>query len=59
VLPRSSSKMLQAMPLVESGAADAFGLTGRTARALLRVPPRRPHAHRPRPKLAQKPRPFR
>lgn len=28
VLPRSSSKMLQAMPLVESGAADAFGLTG-------------------------------
>ena len=28
VLPRSSSKMLQAIPLVESGAADAFGLTG-------------------------------
>jgi L-asparaginase II len=28
VLPRSSSKMLQAMPLLESGAADAFGLTG-------------------------------
>lgn len=27
VLPRSSSKMLQALPLVESGAADAFGLT--------------------------------
>lgn len=26
VLPRSSSKMLQALPLVESGAADAFGL---------------------------------
>lgn len=28
VLPRSSAKMLQALPLVESGAADAFGLTG-------------------------------
>ncbi|WP_370228576.1 asparaginase [Cognatishimia sp.] len=27
VLPRSSSKMLQALPLIESGAADAFGLT--------------------------------
>ena len=27
VLPRSSSKMLQALPLLESGAADAFGLT--------------------------------
>ncbi len=27
VLPRSSSKMLQALPLVESGAADAFGLS--------------------------------
>ncbi|MCH2250902.1 MAG: asparaginase [Cognatishimia sp.] len=27
VLPRSSAKMLQALPLVESGAADAFGLT--------------------------------
>lgn len=27
VLPRSSSKMLQALPLVESGAADARGLT--------------------------------
>ena len=27
ILPRSSSKMLQALPLVESGAADAFGLT--------------------------------
>ncbi len=27
VLPRSSSKMLQALPLVESGAADAAGLT--------------------------------
>lgn len=26
ILPRSSSKMLQALPLVESGAADAFGL---------------------------------
>lgn len=26
VYPRSSSKMLQALPLVESGAADAFGL---------------------------------
>lgn len=26
VLPRSSSKMLQALPLVRSGAADAFGL---------------------------------
>ncbi|WP_204115010.1 asparaginase [Shimia biformata] len=29
VLPRSSSKMLQALPLLESGAADAFGLTDR------------------------------
>lgn len=27
VLPRSSSKMLQALPLLESGAADAAGLT--------------------------------
>lgn len=27
VLPRSSSKMIQALPLIESGAADAFGLT--------------------------------
>ena len=27
IFPRSSSKMLQAMPLIESGAADAFGLT--------------------------------
>lgn len=27
VLPRSSSKMLQALPLIESGAADKFGLT--------------------------------
>lgn len=26
VLPRSSSKMVQALPLIESGAADAFGL---------------------------------
>ena len=28
VLPRSSSKMIQALPLVESGAADARGLSG-------------------------------
>jgi len=27
ILPRSSSKMIQALPLVESGAADAFGLS--------------------------------
>ncbi|MFQ5623794.1 MAG: asparaginase, partial [Paracoccaceae bacterium] len=27
ILPRSSCKMLQALPLVESGAADAAGLT--------------------------------
>jgi L-asparaginase II len=27
ILPRSSSKMLQALPLLASGAADAFGLT--------------------------------
>lgn len=27
IYPRSSSKMLQALPLIESGAADAFGLT--------------------------------
>ncbi len=27
VLPRSSAKMLQALPLIESGAADRFGLT--------------------------------
>ena len=27
VLPRSSCKMLQALPLVESGAAEAFGLS--------------------------------
>ncbi len=27
ILPRSSAKMLQALPLVESGAADAHGLT--------------------------------
>ncbi|MGB5866075.1 MAG: asparaginase [Sulfitobacter sp.] len=29
VLPRSSSKMIQALPLVRSGAAEAFGLTTR------------------------------
>lgn len=27
VLPRSSSKMIQGLPLIESGAADAYGLT--------------------------------
>ena len=27
VLPRSSSKMIQALPLIQSGAADAFNLT--------------------------------
>ncbi len=27
ILPRSSSKMIQALPLIESGAADAHGLT--------------------------------
>ncbi len=27
IFPRSSAKMMQALPLVESGAADAFGLT--------------------------------
>lgn len=27
VLPRSSAKMIQALPLIESGAADAFGLS--------------------------------
>lgn len=27
VLPRSSAKMLQALPLIESGAADAYGLS--------------------------------
>lgn len=27
VLPRSSAKMLQGLPLIESGAADAYGLT--------------------------------
>ena len=29
ILPRSSCKMVQAIPLIESGAADAFGLTDR------------------------------
>lgn len=29
IFPRSSCKMIQALPLVESGAADAFGLTAR------------------------------
>ena len=29
IFPRSSCKMLQALPLVESGAADAYGLTDR------------------------------
>ncbi len=29
VLPRSSSKMIQALPLIESGAADAMGLSTR------------------------------
>ena len=29
IFPRSSCKMLQALPMVESGAADAFGLTER------------------------------
>lgn len=28
IFPRSSCKMLQALPLIESGAADRFGLTG-------------------------------
>lgn len=28
IYPRSSSKMIQALPLIESGAAQAFGLTG-------------------------------
>ena len=27
ILPRSSAKMIQALPLIESGAADAFGLS--------------------------------
>lgn len=27
ILPRSSSKMIQALPLIQSGAADAYGLT--------------------------------
>lgn len=27
ILPRSSAKMIQALPLIESGAAEAFGLT--------------------------------
>jgi L-asparaginase II len=27
IFPRSSCKMIQALPLVESGAADAYGLT--------------------------------
>jgi len=27
IMPRSSSKMIQALPLIESGAADSFGLT--------------------------------
>jgi L-asparaginase II len=27
ILPRSSAKMIQALPLIESGAADAYGLT--------------------------------
>lgn len=27
IFPRSSAKMMQALPLIESGAADAFGLT--------------------------------
>ena len=27
ILPRSSSKMIQALPLIESGAADHFGLS--------------------------------
>ena len=29
ILPRSACKMIQALPLVESGAADAAGLTDR------------------------------
>ncbi|MFZ5710236.1 MAG: asparaginase [Pseudomonadota bacterium] len=29
IFPRSSCKMIQALPLIESGAADAAGLTGR------------------------------
>ena len=29
VLPRSSCKMVQALPLIESGAADRFGLTSK------------------------------
>ena len=52
VYPRSSLKPIQALPLVESGAADAFGLGGRRDRAGLRLAFRRADAHDPRGRLA-------
>ena len=36
-MPRSSAKMIQALPLVESGAADAFGLSREQLALCLRV----------------------
>ena len=37
VYPRSAVKAMQAMPLIESGAADAFGLGDDGARHRLRL----------------------
>ena len=45
IFPRSSSKMLQAIPLIESGAADAFGITRQMAFRRLWRPFRRAAAH--------------
>ena len=54
ILPRSSCKMLQALPLVESGAAD--GLDVRAAGARLRLAPGRGDARDPGGALAGRPR---
>ena len=52
VFPRSSVKPLQALPLVESGAAERFALSERELATGLRIARRRAHAHRDRGRLA-------
>ena len=53
IYPRSAVKMLQALSLVESGAADAFGLGDAGARARLRLAQRRAVPRRGRARLAR------
>ncbi len=55
VFPRSAVKVLQALPLVESGAADRLALERRGAGAGLRLAQRRAGAHaQPRPRMLAK-----